>query len=181
MGKKIAVITGSPRRNGNSAAMAEAFIRAAGERGHSVARFDAGGMDVKGCRACGACYKGGKACADDDGFNRIAPAVEAADAVVLAAPVYWYAMPAQIKAVLDKFYSFGAAGKDIAGKMCALISCCEEDEMETFDGLRFSYMRSTELLGWMSVGEVLVPGVNAPRDREKTDGRASAAALGALF
>ncbi len=40
MGKKIAVLTGSPRKKGNSFAMTDAFIRAAESRGHSVTRFD---------------------------------------------------------------------------------------------------------------------------------------------
>lgn len=41
MSKKIVVITGSPRKNGNSFAMTEAFIRAVDEKGHTVTRFDA--------------------------------------------------------------------------------------------------------------------------------------------
>ena len=41
MGKNIVVITGSPRRNGNSFAMTDAFLRAAQEKGHAVTRFDA--------------------------------------------------------------------------------------------------------------------------------------------
>ena len=181
VGKKIVVITGSPRANGNSAAMAAAFVKAAEEKGHSVTRFDAAMMDVKGCRACCTCYKTGKACSFDDDFNKIAPAVEEADAVVFAMPVYWYTMPAQIKAVLDKFYSFCVAGKKIAGKECALISCCEESDPAVMDGVRFAYERSTALIEWKNLGEVLVPGVNAAGDIEKTDGCARAAALAELF
>ena len=42
-------------------------------------------------------------------------------------PVYWYSIPAQIKCVLDKFYSFCVAGKDVAGKGYGLIAACEEN------------------------------------------------------
>ena len=101
MSKKIVVITGSPRKNGNSFAMTEAFIQAAEEKGHSVTRFDAAAMNVGGCHACETCYKSGKACSFDDDFNTIAPAILEADAVVFAMPVYWYSIPAQIKAVTD--------------------------------------------------------------------------------
>lgn len=181
VGKKIAVITGSPRKNGNSAAMAEAFVKAAEAKGYNVTRFDAAMMDVKGCRACDACNKTGKACAFDDDFNKIAPAVKEADAVVFAMPLYWYTMPAQIKAVVDKFYSFFRGGGDISGKKCALIACCEERDESAFDGLRFAYERSVALLEWENVGEVLVPGVNAAGDIEKTDGCARAAALAELL
>lgn len=59
MGKKIVVITGSPRKAGNSFAMTEAFIAAAEKRGHTVTRFDAAKMNVSGCRACETCFKTG--------------------------------------------------------------------------------------------------------------------------
>ena len=98
MGKKIVVITGSPRKGGNSFAMTDAFIQAAEAKGHAVTRFDAAMQNVGGCRACEACFKTGKACSFDDAFNTIAPAILEADAVVFTMPVYWYTIPAQIRA-----------------------------------------------------------------------------------
>ena len=177
MSKKIVVITGSPRKKGNSFAMTDAFIRAAEEKGHTVTRFDAAMMKIGGCHACETCYKTGKACSFDDDFNTIAPAVLEADAVVFTMPVYWYSIPAQIKAVIDKLYSFCVAGKDIAGKKCMLIACCEEDDMSVLDGVRIPVERSAALVGWHMAGEVLIPGVLNPGDIEKTDGCALAAAL----
>lgn len=174
---KIVVITGSPRKNGNSFAMTEAFVKAAEAKGHSVTRFDAAMMNVGGCHACETCYKTGKACTFDDDFNTIAPAVLEADTVVFTMPVYWYSIPAQIKAVIDKMFSFCVAGKNIAGKKCALIACCEEDDLSVLDGVRIPVERSAALLKWHMAGEVLVPGVLNVGDIEKTDGCARAAAL----
>ena len=136
MNKKVVVITGSPRKNGNSAAMAEAFIKAAEEKGHTVTRFDAAMMNVGGCHACETCFKSGKACSFDDDFNTIAPHILEADDIVFAMPVYWYSIPGQIKNVIDKIYSFCVAGKDVAGKGCGLIACCEEEDMTVLDGVR---------------------------------------------
>lgn len=181
MSKKIVVITGSPRKNGNSAAMADAFIQAAEARGHAVTRFDAALKQVGGCRACETCFKTGKACSFDDDFNTVAPAILEADAVVFVTPVYWYSIPAQIKGVIDRLYSFVVGGKDIAGKDCALITCCEEDDLSVMDGVRVPLERSAALMKWNMVGEVLVPGVLNPGDVEKTDGRARAAALAEKF
>ncbi|MDY5482631.1 MAG: flavodoxin family protein [Clostridium sp.] len=181
MNKRIVVLTGSPRKNGNSFAMTEAFVHAAEAKGHQVKRFDTAMMRVGGCHACQTCFQTGKACSFDDDFNRIAPEVETADAVVFTMPVYWYTMPAQIKAVIDKFYSFCVAGKEIAGKETALIACCEEDDMDVLSGVKFPYEKSIALLGWKSVGEVLVPGVNEPGDVKKTDGEKQAAALAEKF
>ncbi|MEY8313503.1 flavodoxin family protein [Oscillospiraceae bacterium 42-9] len=177
MSKKIVVITGNPRKNGNSFAMTDAFIKAAEAKGHIVTRFDAAMKNVGGCHACETCFKTEKACSFDDDFNTIAPAILEADAVVFTMPVYWYSIPAQIKGVIDKMFSFGVAGKDIAGKQCALITCCEEDDMSVMDGVRIPIERSAALLKWNMVGEVLVPGVLNAGDIEKTDGCKQAAAL----
>ncbi len=92
MSKKIVVITGSPRKNGNSFATTEAFIKAVEEKGHTVTRFDAALKKVGGCRACETCFSTGKACTFDDDFNTIAPAILEADALVFTMPVYWYSM-----------------------------------------------------------------------------------------
>ena len=179
--KKIVVITGSPRRSGNSSAMAEAFIKAAEAAGHSVKRFDAASMKLDGCRACETCFSTGKACTFDDGFNDIAPSVLEADAVVFSTPVYWYSWPSQIKCVIDKLYSFCVAGKPVAGKDCALIACCEEGDTTVLDGVRIPLERSAALLKWNMVGEVLVPGVLNAGDIDKTDGLEQAAALAEKF
>ena len=93
MSKKIVVITGSPRKDGNSFAMTDAFIRAAQAKGHTITRFDAAMMKIGGCHACETCFKTGKACSFDDDFNLIAPAVLEADALVFTMPVYWYFHP----------------------------------------------------------------------------------------
>lgn len=181
MGKKIVVITGSPRKNGNSFAMTDAFIKAAEAKGHTVTRFDAAMKKVGGCHACETCYKTGKSCSFDDDFNVIAPYILEADAVVFTTPLYWYSYPAQIKGVIDRLYSFCIAGKDIFNKECALIACCEEDDVTVMDGIRFPYEKSAELLKWKNVGEVLIPGVLKVGDIKKTDGCKQAAELAEKF
>lgn len=177
MGKKIVVITGSPRKQGNSFAMTDAFIKAAEAKGHSVTRFDTSFMKIGFCHACETCYKTGKACSFDDDFNTIAPAILEADAVVFSTPVYWYSIPAQIKGVIDKMFSLVVGGKNIAGKECALITCCEEEDVSVMDGVRIPIERSAALIKWNMVGEVLVPGVFEAGTISKTDGCAQAAAL----
>ena len=177
MSKKIVVITGSPRQNGNSFAMTRSFIEVTEKKGYEVTRFDAAMKNVGGCHACETCFKTGKACSFDDDFNTIAPAILAADTVVFTMPVYWYSIPAQIKGVIDKMFSFCVAGKDIGGKECALIACCEEDDMSVLDGVRVPIERSAALLKWKMVGEVLIPGVLNIGDINKTDGCKKAAEL----
>lgn len=178
---KIVVITGSPRRKGNSFAMTDAFVKAAEAKGNSVTRFDAAFMKIGGCHACMTCFKTGKACSFDDDFNQIVEAVLKADAVVYTMPVYWYSIPSQIKGVIDRIFSLVVGGKDISGKKCALITCCEESDMTVMDGVRIPLERSAKLLKWQMVGEVLVPGVLNEGAVSDTDGCEQAVALAGKF
>lgn len=167
---KITVITGSPRKNGNSFAMTKAFIDEAERLGHTVNRFDAAFMKIGGCHACQTCYKTGKACSFDDDFNIIAPHISEADAVVFTMPTYWYSIPAQIKGVIDRMFSFVVGGKKIEGKKCGMIVCCEENDVSVMDGIRMPIERSAYLLKWKIFGEVLLPCVLEIGDINKTDG-----------
>ena len=177
MSKNIVVITGSPRKNGNSFAMTDAFIQAAEAKGHTVTRFDAADRNLTGCRACETCFKTGKACSFDDDFNLIAPVILESDVIVFTMPVYWYSIPSQIKGVIDRIYSLVVGGKDIAGKECALIACCEEEDLSVLDGVRIPMERTAALNKWKMVGEVLIPGVLNAGDINKTDGCRQAAEL----
>ncbi len=177
MGKHVVVITGSPRKNGNSNTMAEAFIKACTAKGHTVTRLDTPFMKLSGCNACDACFSAGEPCVIDDDFNAAAPAIEKADAVIFAMPVYWYSLPAQIKAFIDRLYAFMVGKKDINGKQYGLIACCEENSDAVFEGIRVCLRNSAALLKWKSIGEVCVPGVLNAGDIASTDGCARAAAM----
>lgn len=178
---KIVVLTGSARKNGNSTAMAQAFITAAQTKGHTIVRHDAALMNVGACHGCETCYSTGKPCTFDDDFNAIADDLLGADGIVFAMPVYWYSMPGQIKNVIDKMFSFVIGGKDFKGKKVALIACCEEEDLTVLDGIRIPYERTAALNGWTDVGQVLVPGVLEPGAVHGTDGEARSAALAEQF
>ena len=90
-------------------------------------------------------------------------------------------MTAQIRSVIDKLYSFCVAEKEIAGKECALITCCEDEDATAMNGVQFAYERSAKYLHWKPVGEVMISSVNAVGDIHITDGCQKAAALAELF
>jgi len=175
--KKIIVITGSPRKNGNSIAMTKAFIQAAEAKGYIVTRFDTAHMQVGGCHACETCFETGKACSYDDDFNTIAPSIMEADVVVFATPVYWYSFPSQLKSVIDKMYSFVVSDKNVSEKKSILIACCEEDDRSVLDGVRTPFERISAFLKWKVLDEVIVSGVYREGDVHNTDGCQKAAAL----
>ena len=120
--KKIVIITGSPRK-GATEGMADAFQAAAESSGIEIVRFNAAKLKVGGCRNCNACGKvAGRTCVFDDDFTQVAKAVLEAGGIALATPLYWYSWPWQIKATLDRFYSFLVGGFDLKGKKAALIA-----------------------------------------------------------
>ena len=183
MSKKILVLTGSARTNGNSNRMAHAFAEAAAAKGHDVKLIDTAKLKLNFCHACETCYKTGKPCSFDDDFNTIADDILAADALVFSSPVYWYSVPSQLKAVVDKMFSFVIGGRteQFFGKESALICCCEEEDPAILDGVRIPFERTAALNKWTVVGELLVPGVYSVGDIDKTDGIAQAAALADKF
>ena len=101
---KIVVLTGSPRRNGNSAYLAEQFIKGAQEKGHEIYRFDCAFKQVEPCRACNRCGMDGP-CVIKDDFNELRPHLIAADMMVFATPMYYFGISAQMKRVIDRFYA----------------------------------------------------------------------------
>ena len=174
---KITVVTGSPRRGGNSFAMTDAFIREAEQCGHAVERFDAAFMKAGGCHACMTCYKTGRACSFNEEFDAVAASILSSDVVVFTMPVYWYSIAAQIRGVIDCLFPLVVGGKQVAGKRWGLIACCEEEDRTVLDGVRIPMERTAALLKWDLAGEVLVPGVLNEGDINKTDGCSEAAAL----
>ena len=87
MSKKVLIISGSPRKNGNTEALVKRFAAGAEEAGHTVTEFHLGSMKIGGCLGC---WHGGKdsdfPCVQRDDMSRIYPVYKEADVVVLASP-----------------------------------------------------------------------------------------------
>ena len=102
---KVLMINGSPRINGATAKALKEMEKIFEEQNIEVEIVNVGTMPVRGCIACGSCYKTGK-CAIDDIVNELASKLEEADGLVVASPVYYASANATIIAVLDRlFYS----------------------------------------------------------------------------
>ena len=178
MKKNILVLTGSPRKNGNSELLADAFVRGAENAGHTVTKFRAGNKKIYGCTACNKCYSKGVACVFNDDFNELAPLAEVADMLVLATPLYWFTFPAQIKAAIDKLYALYVGKRDVKIKETALLVSAETNDMDDFGGIVKAFDLINGYLQWKDVGTILVPNVNAAGAIENTDALAKAENMG---
>ncbi len=178
MSKTILVLTGSPRKGGNSDQLADAFSKGAEQAGHSVIKYATADKKIQGCRACNACFSKGVACVMPDDFNELAPLVEQADMIVFATPLYWYSFPAQLKAAMDKFYSFLIGQKTLKIKEAALLACAGDQAENAFDGITASYKLIAGHMGWKDNGTILVKGLMEKDAILQTDALARAEALG---
>ena len=102
MSKHILILAGSPRKNGNSAALCRAFARGAEESGHQVETIFLRDKKIGYCLACYHCKKSGGVCAIKDDMADILDKMNHADVIVMATPVYFYSIDAQLKALIDR-------------------------------------------------------------------------------
>lgn len=178
MAKNILVLTGSPRQGGNSDQLADAFIRGIQQAGHTSVKFSTADKHIKGCIDCKTCFSRGSACSIPDDFALLAPLVEQADMVVFATPLYWFTFPAQLKAAMDKFYSFLIGKKPLKVKECVLLVSGGGKELRTYDGIVKSYQLAAEFLHWQDRGVIIVSGLHDKDEILQTDGLQRAEALG---
>ena len=178
MSKNILVLTGSPRKGGNSDQLADAFIAGAQQAGHTTVKYVTANKKIKGCKACNSCFSKGAACSFPDDFNELAPLVEEADMIVFATPLYWFSFPAQMKAAIDKFHSFSIGGKRLKIQECALLVCGADPDPSCHEGIVASYKLIARHMKWRDGGTIVVPGVYEKGGIATTDALARAEALG---
>jgi multimeric flavodoxin WrbA len=115
-GLRILAIGGSPRAGGNSNSLLRTAVEAAVERGATAEYFYPSRMDVAGCLACDGCRRGPDAvCVQQDDMHQVYASLKACDVVVLASPVYFYALSSWVKAVLDRCYALITPGPGDTG------------------------------------------------------------------
>lgn len=106
MPKKVLILSSTPRAGGNSELLCEEFARGAREAGHEVKLVRLREYNVGFCRGCGACSERGLECPQKDDMFKIREIMERADVLVLATPVYFYTLSAQMKVLIDRTCSF---------------------------------------------------------------------------
>ncbi len=159
--KEILVLAGSPRINGNSDMLADAFIEGAQNAGHSVTKIYAATHKVNGCLGCNKCWSDGTHCVQKDDMVKIYPAFEKASVLVFATPLYYYSWSAQIKSVLDRTFTYASPDRKskMAIRECALLVAAETKEVSDLDGLVGSYRISARFCRWKDRGVLLATGV----------------------
>ena len=128
---KVLMINGSPRKNGNTSVALAEMEKIFLSEGIEVETVQIGGMDVRGCAACGYCKKNGK-CVFDDVVNELAPKFAECDGLVVGSPVYYASASGGLVSFMDRVFYSG--GKNLAYKpAAAVVSCRRAGAATTFD------------------------------------------------
>lgn len=128
--KKVVVVLGSPRKNGNSAALAQRAIEGAIDAGGECEAFWLHGMNIRPCQACDACRRHAeKRCVQKDDMRRLYDALETADALLLASPIYMFTLSAQLKLFMDRCYAVPDALK--GKRVGAVLAYGGDDEADS--------------------------------------------------
>ncbi len=179
MGKKIIVLNGSPRKNGNTSALVKAFREGAESAGHSVTEFWLEGMNINGCRGCCAGGKNPESpCVQKDDMAQIYLAYKEADVVVLASPLYYWTISGQLKCAFDRLFAVAECDPSYTNprKESALLMAAEGNG---FEETAYWYDRLMGHIGWKDCGKVLCGGVMAVGDIEGKPELEEARRLGA--
>lgn len=102
MSKKVLILSGSPRKGGNSDILCDAFMKGALESGNAVEKIRVAEKNIGYCKACYYCRQSGGKCVIKDDMAEVLQKMIDADVIVLSSPVYFYSIDAQLKAVIDR-------------------------------------------------------------------------------
>ncbi|MDR2892387.1 MAG: flavodoxin family protein [Deltaproteobacteria bacterium] len=164
MSKNIVVLSGSPRKNGNTARLAAAFIEGAKAAGKEVAFFDVAKMHIGGCLGCGYCFKNEGVCVQKDDMPPILAALRQADALVLASPVYYFGVSAQIKLAIDRFFALLKVGMPV--KRAALLMPCGDPTVDAAAASIGMFRQICAYQKWEEAGIVIAPSLHEPGEIE---------------
>ena len=172
----ILILSGSPRKGGNTDLLVEAFAKGASQK-HRVEVVPVHDYKVNPCMGCNACFRNeANACVQKDDMSLIYEKMSRADMLVIASPVYFYGLSAQLKAVIDRLHN--PIRDTFRIKKMALLLVGAATLPELFDSILAQYRLCLNFFKLEDAGRVLVRGVKDKGDIMNTDALHRAIDLG---
>ena len=160
MDKHIVVLTGSPRKDGNTARLADAFIDGARGAGKLVSLFAMANLRIGGCLGCLHCFAHQGVCVQKDDMPPILDALRKADGLVLASPVYYFSVSAQIKLAIDRFFALLKIGMPV--RRAALLMTCGDSTQEAAASSIAMFRQICAYQKWEEAGVIIAPSLHNP-------------------
>lgn len=166
---KVLLIKGSPHINGSSNILADRFMAGAKESGHEVIVFDVAHAEIAPCIACEYCHttSRGECCQKDD-MSELKNLILSSDMVVLATPLYFFNMSAQLKLAIDRCYSF-LDKMSCQIKKLGLIVTANNPNSHIMDIIVSNYLSIVNFLGVENAGMILATGCGTPEITMQTN------------
>ena len=163
----ILILSGSPRKGGNTDLLVEAFVKGASQK-HHVEVLSVHDYKVNPCMGCNACFRNESyICAQKDDMTIIYEKMARADMFVIASPVYFYGLSAQLKAVIDRCHN--PIRDTFKIKKTAILLVGAATLPELFDSILVKYQLCLNFFKLEDAGRVLVRGVKNKGDINNTD------------
>ena len=158
---RILVLESSGNKNGSSNMLAHEFMRGAKESGHAVTEYDVIRKDIRPCLGCGHCGMSGPCVQKDDYETELKGLIRGTDMLVFVMPVYYYNWPAQLKSVVDRFYSFTT---ELSGmrKKAVLLAVAWDNTKTVFKVTKDYYDTICDYMHFQDCGVILGGGCGTP-------------------
>ena len=164
MSKQILIVKGSPRKNGNTSAMADAFTKGTSENGNTITEVVLKDKIIGDCMDCGTCQRNGGTCIQKDDMTEIYEAMKNADAIVLASPVYFYTWTSLMKRMIDRTFAVEPFLTDKKFYLLSAGAAPEEKYMQTMIDSFRQYISCFRAGGNEEGGILFAYGTNGPSD-----------------
>lgn len=171
---KIVCLLGSPREKGNSAAIANRFCSTAGGLGAEVKTFTLNNLEYRGCQGCMACKTKLDRCALNDDLTEVLDAVRETDVLVLASPVYFWDISSQLKAFIDRTFSYlvpdfitnPRKSRLAPGKKLVFILSQNNPDRSSFSDIVTKFQYFSQAYGFVETHVIRAFGVSEPGEVE---------------
>lgn len=172
---KIVSLQGSPRINGNSAAMAKRFCSTAAKHGAEITTYILNELQYRGCQGCFLCKTKLDRCALKDDLTPVLDSIRDADVVVLASPVYFWDISSQLKTFIDRTFSYlvpdfitnPVKSRLPAGKKLVFILAQNNPDINSFTDIFPKYDYFFKAYGFAESHLIRAFGVGEPGEVEK--------------
>jgi multimeric flavodoxin WrbA len=145
---KAVGVVGSPRKAGNTEILTAHCLKAMAEEGLETELIRLAGLDIKGCNACDYCFEN-DGCSIEDDLQPVYDKMIAADALIVASPVYFSSATSLVKGLLERAGFMSRRNKSFAGKVGGpLVVARRAGQNSTF----------AELLYWFHIMQIINPG-----------------------
>jgi multimeric flavodoxin WrbA len=136
LNKKVLVLNGSPRANGNTAVLIKQLKSGAGKSSADVEIITLNDLEILPCDACDFCQENGSGCVISDDMQEIYPKLLSSDTIVIATPVYWFNMTAQMKLCIDRWYALESGSDfELKGKKLSLLMVYGDSDLYSSGGI----------------------------------------------